>query len=279
MSHVLVFLRRHVVAIVALTLLMGGGGVAYGFAGQQTADSAAAKATRIYACVKISTKVLTRTTASKSCPRGSRKISWSISGPQGAQGTVGPVGADGVAGPAGDAGATGHRGAAGPAGAQGAPGTAGTNGTDGTDGTDGTNAILDYAQFFALMPPDNAATVPVGGDVDFPQNGPADGTITRISQDAFNLAQIGTYRVTYSVPVSEYGQLVLSRNGSELAYTVAGRATGTTPIAGQWLVETTAINSVLTVRNPSAHFMALTVTPMAGGTIPVSASLIIERIS
>ena len=45
------------------------------------------------------------------------------------------------------------------------------------------------ADFFALMPPDNAATVAVGADVQFPQDGPnsSAGTISRTSASTFNL--------------------------------------------------------------------------------------------
>lgn len=36
--------------------------------------------------------------------------------------------------------------------------------------------VLNYADFYALMPPDNAATVAPGTDVSFPQDGPNSGT-------------------------------------------------------------------------------------------------------
>ena len=130
------------------------------------------------------------------------------------------------------------------------------------------------------MPPDNAATVAVGGDVDFPQDGPSDGSglIARLSASQFNLADIGTYEVSFQVSVDEAGQLVLTLNGSELPTTVVGRATGTSQIVEQTLVQTTTINSVLTVRNPASESTALTITPLAGGANPVSASLIVQRL-
>ena len=130
------------------------------------------------------------------------------------------------------------------------------------------------------MPPDNAATVAPGTDVDFPQDGPAAGTgaIARTGPSSFNLAEIGVYRIAFGVPVTEAGQLILTLNGADLAYTVTGRATGTVQITGESLVETTVVNSVLTVRNPAGNSNALTITPLAGGTRPVSASLIVERL-
>jgi hypothetical protein len=128
------------------------------------------------------------------------------------------------------------------------------------------------------MPPDNAATVAPGTDVRFPQNGPTSNDIARTGPSSFTLPEIGTYRVLFRVSVDEAGQLLLTLNGSDLAYTVTGRATGTSAIAGEALVTTSVINSVLTVRNPAGNATALTVTPLAGGTRPVSASLIIERL-
>jgi hypothetical protein len=128
------------------------------------------------------------------------------------------------------------------------------------------------------MPPDNAATVAPGTDVDFPQDGPSSGTIGRVGPGSFNLAEIGTYRVAFDVPVTEAGQLILTLDGSDLAYTVVGRATGTSQITGESLVQTTTVNSILTVRNPAGNSTALTITPLAGGTRPVSASLIVEQL-
>jgi len=131
-----------------------------------------------------------------------------------------------------------------------------------------------------LMPADNAATVAPGADVSFPQDGPNSGAgIVRTGPDAFNLAEIGVYQVLFQVSVTEAGQLILTLNGADLAYTVAGRATGTSQIVGMAIVETTAANSVLTVRNPDGTADALTITPLAGGTRPVSAHLVITRLA
>ena len=164
-------------------------------------------------------------------------------------------------------------------GIQGIQGIPGQNGAPGAPGVAGTNAVVDFADFFALMPGDNAATVAVGANVSFPQNGPtAASGITRLTASTFNLAAIGTYEVNFQVSVTEPGQLMLTLNGADLAYTVAGRATGTSQIVGIALVTTTLVNSVLTVRNPSGNSTALTITPVAGGTRSVSAHLIIKRI-
>lgn len=44
-----------------------------------------------------------------------------------------------------------------------------------------------------------------------------------------------------------------------------------------YLVETTSINSILTVRNPSDNVAALTITPLAGGTQPFLHILLLNK--
>ena len=128
------------------------------------------------------------------------------------------------------------------------------------------------------MPPDNAATVAAGSPVLFPQDGPQAGGIVRVDSSTFLLPDIGTYRVAFSVSVTEAGQLALTLNSVLLSYTVYGRATGTSQIAGEAFVTTTALNSILAVVNPAGNTPALTITPVAGGTHPVAASLTIEKL-
>lgn len=174
-------------------------------------------------------------------------------------GIVGPTGATGPMGPAGDTGPTGPTGATGPTGSAG--------------------GALDFADFFALMPPDNAATVAPGTDVSFPQDGPTSaGGITRTGPSSFQLSAIGVYQVMFQVSVTEAGQLILTLNGADLAYTVVGRATGTSQIVGIALIQTTVADSILTVRNPAGNSTALTITPLAGGTRPVSAHLVMTQL-
>lgn len=176
----------------------------------------------------------------------------------GSAGPQGPVGPQGPASPRGPVGATGPVGPQGPVGETGPAG-----------------GVLSYADVYALMPGDNSATVAPGTDVSFPQLGPNSGSgIARAEADSFTLADIGVYQVLFQVSVTEAGQLILTLNGEDLAYTVAGRATGVSQIVGMAIVETTVINSILTVRNPEGTAAALTITPLAGGTRPVSAHLV-----
>ncbi len=159
----------------------------------------------------------------------------------------------------------------------GLPGPTGPQGSIGPAGPAGTS--LNYADFYALMPPDNAVTVAPGTDVSFPQDGPSNGDfIARTGPSSFNLMQIGTYQVLFQVSVGEAGQLLLTLNGEDLDYTVAGRTTGTSQIIGMAIIETTSVDSILTVRNPSGNSTALTITPLAGGTRTVSCHLVITQL-
>jgi hypothetical protein len=135
------------------------------------------------------------------------------------------------------------------------------------------------------MPPDNAATVAAGIPVQFPRNGPTTGVIARragSSSTEFVLPNTGTYRVVFSVSTTEPGQLVLGLDSGsgmvELPYTVYGRATGTSQIAGEALVTTVVANSALELRNPTGNTPALTITPLAGGTRPAAASIVIQQL-
>ncbi len=170
---------------------------------------------------------------------------------------------DGNPGPQGDVGPAGPQGETGPAGPEGPPGPAGI--------------VSAYADFFALMPGDNAAPVAVGADVHFPQDGEIFGDIQRVSVDSFLLPTAGVYQVMFQVSVTEAGQLVLALDNVELPQTVVGRATGTSQIVGLSLVRATA-GQILSVRNSSQGFAALTITPFAGGAAPVSAHLTILRL-
>ena len=97
-----------------------------------------------------------------------------------------------------------------------------------TGPTGATGGVLNYANFYAIMPPDNAATVAPGTDVSFPQDVPNSGVdISRTSASSFSLGLIGTYEILFQVSVNEAGQLLLTLNGDPLEYTVVGRATGT----------------------------------------------------
>lgn len=138
--------------------------------------------------------------------------------------------------------------------------------------------MLSYAQFYALMPSDNPDPIAPGEDVAFPQNGAIANTdIGRVDGSTFLLVA-GTYLVQFQVSATEAGQLVLTLDGGELPYTVTGRTADGSSLVGMSIVTTTD-GATLTVRNPSAATSDLTLSPSAGGALPVSAQLIILRLA
>jgi hypothetical protein len=116
------------------------------------------------------------------------------------------------------------------------------------------------------MPPDDAATIAAGAPVLFPQNGPTAGGVVRLNLGEFVLPRAGTYSVDFSVSVTEPGQLAIALDSGdgmvELSYAVYGRATGTSQIAGDALITTTAASSKVELRNPAGNTPALTITPL-----------------
>ncbi len=259
--------RRAVVALAGglLALVVAAAG-AYAATSGVLSTAHTATGGRLYACVVPRFGTLNLSSAGARCPAGQRKISWNVAGTRGPRGLRGPAGIPGTVG---------ANGQTGPQGAQGQPGVAGPTGPTGPTEPSGTS---EFAEFYALMPPDNPATVGAGTAVSFPQDGPQSGTIIRLTASTFQLTETGTYRVTFAVSVTEAGQLELTLNGAALPYTVVGRATGTSQIVGDALVSVSAADSVLAVVNPSGESTALTITPLAGGVDPVSASLVIQKL-
>ncbi len=139
--------------------------------------------------------------------------------------------------------------------------------------------VVAFADFYALMPSDNAATVAAGSAIAFPNAGPtSNSSITATSSTQFQLSDVGTYMINWQVSVNEAAQLVLELNGTENLTTVVGRATGTSQIVGTRLITTVTSNSILRVVNPLGSPTVLTITTTAGGARPVSASLVITRL-
>ena len=205
-------------------------------------------------------------------------------GPQGPQGEVGPQGPQGEVGPQGPQGEVGPQGPQGEVGPQGPQGEVGPQGPQGEVGPQGPQGIpgvaLDYAEFYALVPPDNPEPIEAGEDVAFPRNSvTSGGGITRVSDTEFNLADEGVYLVTFTATAEGEGQLILTLNGVDLPYTVSGRGEDNSQIVGISLVRVTEENSVLTVRNPEGTADPITLVENAGGTRPQSAGLVIVRIA
>ncbi len=128
------------------------------------------------------------------------------------------------------------------------------------------------------MPPNNSSTIAIGAPINFNQDGPTNNSdITRISASTFNLASIGLYEIIFQISINEAAQLVININGTELDYTVVGRAIGTNQIIGISIISTNIPNSIISINNPTGSAGALTITPNAGGIKAVSANLIIKK--
>lgn len=199
-------------------------------------------------------------------------------GPAGPAGPPGPPGATGADGATGPQGGQGVQGPVGPQGVQGPGGAQGIQGVQGVQGPAGPAGQSEFADFFALMPPDNAATVAPATAVSFPRTAFIVGGIARLTDSSFYLPT-GIYEVTFNVSVTEAGQLVLAVDGDELSYTLTGRNSTAAQIVGTSIIEIIQVGgSVLSVLNPTGNSTALTITPVAGGTRPVAAHLIIKRL-
>jgi hypothetical protein len=212
-------------------------------------------------------------------------------GPQGIPGLIGPQGIPGLTGPVGQQGIPGligQQGIPGLTGPQGIPGLTGPQGIPGLTGPAGPQGIpgpvgpqspkgeseISYADFYALMPGDNTETIAQNALIQFPQNGPSKGSsITRLSASTFRLKE-GVYQVSFQASITEAGQLAIFINGIKYASSVVGRATGTSQLIGFSLINVSE-NSILSINNPSN--ITLTLTPIAGGTQPVSAHLTIIK--
>lgn len=183
-------------------------------------------------------------------------------------------------------GSAGIAGVAGPAGAPGLAGAAGSLGIQGIPGIPGAPGLLDFSDFYALMPLDNASPILPGFPVEFPENGPTNGSIIRLGPSSFSLPTVGSYLVQFQVSVDGSGtppasQLMLSLNGVPIANSVVGADTGTSQLVGISTVTTTTANSVLEVINPPDNLTSVIIPPYAGSvndSTPVSAHLVIIRI-
>ncbi len=202
-----------------------------------------------------------------------------LTGATGASGPQGPVGLTGPTGPQGVQGEPGSVGPAGPTGPQGPIGLTGPAGPQGPQGIPGpAGSFLGYADFYAIMPPDNSGAIAPGEDVEFPEQSFIGGTsISRASDSSFNLFDAGIYLVIFETTVANSAQLVLTLNGTELSYTVSGRDAGGSQITGMAIIAANE-GDVLTLRNPVSAASSLTLTPNAGGNSPLSAHLIIIRL-
>lgn len=149
-----------------------------------------------------------------------------------------------------------------------------------------SSSLLGGAKYYGMAPGDYGATVAINAPFPFPQDGSNFGSqITRISSTTFNLINVGVYLITWQISVDEAAQTTLWADStgafapaSRVIDSCVGRATGTNQIVGNTLLVVSAVNTQIRIYN-DASAAALTVTPIAGGTQDVSASITICRVS
>ena len=208
-------------------------------------------------------------------PRGPQ----GVSGPQGPEGPQGIAGPQGEPGPQGPIGLTGATGATGPQGPIGLTGPAGPQGIQGIPGETGpAGSFLGYADFYAIMPPENAAAIAPGEAVEFPEQSFIGGTnVTRTSDSEFTFTESGIYLVFFNAATSEAAQLVPAINTTELSFALAGKDSALSQLSGMAIIAAND-GDVLTLRNPASATSSVTLSPNAGGNSPVTAHLILIRL-
>ena len=151
-------------------------------------------------------------------------------------------------------------------------------------------AALGYGYFYGLTsgtgnggPTDYAATIAAGAAVPFPRLGPATADITATGTTTFQLANTGTYEVTFRVHTTEPGQLQLYVDGVPQPQTTAvnmNPTSGGHPIVGTSIITTGAPNAIVSVFNPAGNSTALTITPADGSdTWANSQSITFKRLA
>lgn len=148
-----------------------------------------------------------------------------------------------------------------------------------------TSGGLELAEFFGISNVNYPAPIAINAPLQFPQDGAAVGAIVRDSGSPTDimLSAIGIYLVTWQVSVDEAGQQTLFLDPNigtfnRVANTTVGRATGASQIVGNTLLQTTVAFSKIRVVNDASP-VALTVTPLPGGSEAASVSLTIVRVA
>ncbi len=197
-------------------------------------------------------------------------------GAQGERGEVGPMGPRGPQGVAGPRGATGPQGGIGPMGPRGPQGATGPRGPQGLPG--GSGAPLGLADFYAMMPPDNACPIAPGDELALPRDGECSGRgAVRCGPSGFQLTA-GRYLVLWNATVSGRGQTVLALDGRELTHTTVGSEAEGGMLSGVAVIAVGCGGAVLSLRNPRSAAAPLLLSPSAGGQSVASAHLVIVRV-
>lgn len=192
-----------------------------------------------------------------------------------AKSTLGNTGNTGATGATGAAGNTGNTGAQGNTGMTGMTGSTGHTGNTGERGN--TGSVLASARFYGLAgsaasgnsgntgSDDYTSTIAVGAAVPFPRDGPNTG-IPRLTDSTFQLPNIGQYALNWVVGVVEAGQLQVAENGVPDGNSTAVSPVGNSQVVGQYMLNTSAINTVVSIINPPLNGAPLTILHPSGNS-------------
>ncbi len=136
---------------------------------------------------------------------------------------------------------------------------------------------------------DYSAVILPGAPVPFPRDGFISGGITRINSTSFLLPIIGTYKISWYLQTTEYGQSQLSVNNGDGFEFIASSVVsdqnpteGGHPMSGCDIITTTSNDAEVMVVNPVGNepSAGLTVTPFDGAQTHANVPfLIIKRIA
>ena len=182
-------------------------------------------------------------------------------GPQGAtggvgpQGPVGPIGPQGPAGATGATGATGPQGPVGPVGPQGPAGATGATGATGPQGPAGTNDVIYASNAGGAVAP--SSIIPLTFNTATPT------TTMSVSADAVNLAETGTYLISFfangSIPTGDF-TVQLYLNGAPIANEIItlNNPAGEQNAGSKTILVSATAGDTLSIYNTSADTATLT---------------------
>ena len=210
---------------------------------------------------------------------------WALNSPAGA---VGPTGATGATGATGPTGATGA--ASTVAGPTGPTGATGATGATGPTGATGANGVIGSAMFVQLGA--QPGFVPAGQPLTFSTTVLSSPGVTSLtgffsppfftSGTVFQLANIGRYEVNYQIVFPTDGGIVLEFGTTiptmlPLPYSMIGKNSNGA-VSGSVIVETTTLNSFLSVNAAPGNSVAIGPPPNSSTTNQNATTVSIKQI-
>ena len=150
-----------------------------------------------------------------------------------------------------------------------------TGATGPTGAAGGVNG--NFAELYALMPGDNAAPVAANSPISFPNVKVLTAGMTTVGGNTIVLNAAGLWRIDAQVSISEAAQIAVAVNGAADMTTVVGRATGVSQLVISTVISSPAPGTAVQIW--AIGGAGYTITPLAGGAQPVSATFRAQRLS